>query len=229
MLGACGGEHPALREHTQPQLCRAVPCCAVLCGVCTVTSAARRSPCAPEHPHLPRGVTAPPGSSGTRWWGRAGPGAPSSGPSTAQRGPAAASVCWALSQRQSRGGSAPAPPGPLYKAAVREVAVALPWPEVRTRWCRACVRMRGMSERVACTVQTGVSSQQINRKARIYASGGAKPLHFNYKTCVHIHSLVPRVPIVRREKPALQGHGEAGAGDGSGGTRFMLAGRRRTP
>lgn len=63
--------------------------------------------------------------------------------------------------------------------------MALSWPGVRTLWCRACVHMKGMSDRVACTVQTGVSSQQINRKARIYASGGAKPLHFNYKTCTH--------------------------------------------
>lgn len=43
-------------------------------------------------------------------------------------------------------------------------------------------------------------SQQVNRNAWIYARG-AKPLHFNYKTCVHIFSLVPRVPRARARSP----------------------------
>lgn len=68
-----------------------------------------------------------------------------------------------------------------------------------------------------------MSSQQVNRNAWIYARG-AKPLHFNYKTCVHIFSLVPRVPSARSEEPAPQGlgHGEAGAGGGGGGAKFVL-------
>lgn len=70
-----------------------------------------------------------------------------------------------------------------------------------------------------------MSSQQVNRNAWIYARG-AKPLHFNYKTCVHIFSPVPRVPSARSEEPALQGlgHDEAGAGGGSRAT-FVLPGQ----
>lgn len=65
-----------------------------------------------------------------------------------------------------------------------------------------------------------MSSQQVNRNTWIFARG-AKPLHFNYKTCVHIFSLVPRVPSARSEEPVPQGlgHGEAGAGRGGGGAK----------
>lgn len=58
----------------------------------------------------------------------------------------------------------------------------------------------GMSSDPACTQRRGMMSQQVNRNAWIYARG-AKPLHFNYKTCVHIFSLVPRVPRARARSP----------------------------
>lgn len=61
-----------------------------------------------------------------------------------------------------------------------------------------------------------MSSQQVNRNTWIYARG-AKPLHFNYKTCVHISSPVPRVPSARSEEPTPQGLGHGGAGTGGGG------------
>lgn len=100
-----------------------------------------------------------------------------------------------------------------------------PW---RQRWGRAVVgrgrrrrRTRGGGPGDLHSGQGGASSQQVNRKARVYASGGAKPLHFNYKMCVHIHSLVPRGPSARREEPARRGCGLGAAGQAvaAGGSR----------
>lgn len=50
-------------------------------------------------------------------------------------------------------------------------------------------------------------------------------MHFNYKTCVHIFSPVPRVPSARSEELAPQGLGHGGAGTGGGdGDKFVVPG-----
>lgn len=116
--------------------------------------------------------------------------------------------------RQSRE-AAPAPAPMVAEAGMHPG----PSPDVKVGWgrrgrlCRApglahggAVRPRGLRSGL------GASSQQVKRNAQIYASGRAKPLHFNYKTCVHIYSLVPRVPSTRREEPAPRGRGGGEAG-----------------